>query len=63
MLKAIVSGETSPEIMAQLAIGRLRNKREQLVQALEGRVRPHHRFILAELLCQIDGIDETLFAL
>lgn len=60
MLKAIVSGETSPEIMAQLAIGRLRNKREQLVQALEGRVRPHHRFILAELLCQIDGIDETL---
>jgi len=26
----------------------------------EGRVRPHHRFILAELLCQIDSINETI---
>ncbi|MDZ4878171.1 MAG: IS110 family transposase ISAzo28 [Chroococcidiopsis cubana SAG 39.79] len=60
MLKAIVGGEANPEVMAELAIGRLRNKQEQLKQALEGRVRSHHRFILAELLCHIDGIDETI---
>ncbi|WP_268742009.1 IS110 family transposase [Nostoc sp. PCC 7524] len=30
------------------------------MQALEGRVRPHQRFILAQLLCQIDSIDETI---
>lgn len=60
MLKAIVGGEANPEVIAELAIGRLRNKHEQLKQALTGRVRPHHRFILAELLCQIDGIDETI---
>lgn len=60
MLKAIVGKEVNPEVMAELAIGRLRNKQEQLKQALEGRVRPHHRFILAELLCHIDGIDETI---
>lgn len=60
MLKAIVGGEVNPEVIAELAIGRLRNKHEQLKQALTGRVRPHHRFILAELLCQIDGIDETI---
>jgi transposase len=27
---------------------------------LEGRVKPHHRFVLTELLCQIDSLDETL---
>jgi len=55
---AIVAGQTtSPEVIAEL--GRLRNKREQLVQALRD-VRPHHRFILAELLCQIDSINETI---
>jgi len=31
-----------------------------LVKALEGRVKPHHRFVLTELLCQIDSLDETL---
>jgi transposase len=27
---------------------------------LEGRVKAHHRFVLTELLCQIDGLDETI---
>jgi transposase len=31
-----------------------------LAKALEGRVKPHHRFVLTELLCQIDGLDETI---
>jgi len=41
--------------MAELAKGRLRNKREQLTKAMEGRVKAHHRFLLTELLCQIDS--------
>ena len=60
MLNAIVAGETDPTVMVELAKGRLASKREQLIQALEGRVRPHQRFILAELLCQLDGLDETI---
>lgn len=60
MLVAIVADQTSPEEMAELAKGHLRRKREALVQALQGRVKPHHRFLLAELLCQIDSLDETL---
>lgn len=60
MLNAIVAGQTNPVLMADLAKGRLASKRDQLVQALEGRVRPHQRFILAELLCQLDSIDETI---
>ncbi len=60
MLEAIIVGQASPEAMAELAKGRLREKREQLVKALEGRVKPHHRFVLSELLCQIDSLDETI---
>jgi len=60
MLEALVAGSTDPNLLAGLAKGRLRNKQDQLCKALEGRVKPHHRFVLTELLCQIDGLDETL---
>lgn len=60
MLEAIIAGQASPTEMADLAKGRLREKREALVKALEGRVKPHHRFVLTELLCQIDSLDEAL---
>jgi transposase len=60
MLEAIVQGQATPEAMAELAKGRLREKREVLIKALEGRVKPHHRFVLAELLGQIDSLDETI---
>ena len=60
MLAAIVEGNSTPELMAQLAKGAMREKRELLVQALCGRVRPHQRFILAQLLAQIDSLDQTV---
>ena len=60
MLAALLAGHTDPQALADLAKGRLRAKRELLAQALEGRVKPHHRFVLTELLCQIDGLDETI---
>lgn len=60
MLNAIVAGQTDPQLMADLANKRLKDKRDLIVQSLEGQVRPHQRFILAELLCQIDGIEETI---
>ena len=60
ILEAIIEGKASPEAMAELAKGRLRAKREQLEKALVGRVQAHHRFILRELLCQIDNLDESI---
>jgi transposase len=60
MLAAPVAGHTEPQALAELAKGRLRSKRDQLAQALAGRVKPHHRFVLTELLCQIDSLDETI---
>ena len=38
----------------------MRKKRAQLQQALSGQLAPHHRFLLTELLAQIDGLDETI---
>jgi transposase len=60
MHAALIEGQASPQAMAELAKGRLRDKRQALSAALEGRVKPHHRFVLSELLCQIDSLDETL---
>src|SRR6266700_3331529 len=60
MLQAIVSGHTDPESLADLAKGLLRKKRPQLVQALSGQIKPHHRFLIAELICQIEYFEEAI---
>ena len=60
MLEAIVSGTTDPEALADLAKGLLRKKRDQLVAALSGRVKPHHRFLIAEHLGQIEYLEEAI---
>jgi transposase len=60
ILAALIAGHTAPNTLAELAKGRLRSKREPLAKALDGRVKPHHRFVLTELLCQIDGLDDTI---
>lgn len=60
ILAELIQGQATPEQMADLAKGRLRAKRDDLTKALEGRVKPHHRFVLTELLCEIDNLDEAL---
>ena len=60
MLEAILAGKTAPETLAELAKGRLRNKRSELERALHGHVRDHHRFLLAEHLAQLDFLDEQI---
>jgi len=60
MLEAILAGATNPEQLAELAKGRLRKKIPQLKQALSGRVREHHRFLLVEQLSHIDYLDEAI---
>ncbi len=60
ILEALIGGESDPVRLAELSKGRLRDKREQLVQALTGRFGAHHRLIVAELLCQIDSLEESI---
>lgn len=60
ILSALLEGDQSAAAMAALAKGQLRSKHQQLEQALEGRVQPHHRFILRELLDHIERLDESI---
>jgi len=57
MLEALIAGETQPEKLAGLAVGRLTSKRDQLTEALRGKVREHHRFLLKLHLDQIKAIE------
>jgi transposase len=63
MLEAIVDGQADPEIMAQLAKGRLRSKLPELEKALTGLVREHHRFLLSSQLAHMDFLDEQIAAM
>lgn len=60
MLEAIVDGQSDVTMLAELARGRMRSKRAELERALEGRVRDHHRFLIAKHLLHIDFLDEQL---
>ena len=63
MLDALVNGELSPTAMAELARGRMRAKREQLAQALTGRLQAHHRFLIAEHRAHIASLDKAIHRL
>ncbi|HRZ58438.1 MAG TPA: IS110 family transposase [Candidatus Paceibacterota bacterium] len=60
MLEAIIAGQDNPEQLAKLARGKLKNKIPQLEQALEGRVRDHHRFLLAEYLDEWEALGQRI---
>ncbi len=60
MLDAIVSGVDDPELLAKMARGRLKGKKEQLQQALTGLVGRHQRMMLAMLLEHIDFLDQEI---
>lgn len=60
MLEAILAGQDTPEQLAQLARGRLKNEIPQLEQALAGRVRDPHRFLLAEFLEEWDWFEQRI---
>jgi transposase len=60
MLEAILAGQGDPQVLAELARGRLRHKQAELERALAGRVREHHRFLIANHLTQIDFLDEQV---
>lgn len=60
MIEAIIAGESDPEKLAALADGRLRAPREQLVEALRGRIQPHHRTLLQLHLELVDAVERAI---
>jgi Transposase zinc-ribbon domain/Transposase len=60
MLDALVAGTTDPAVVADLARGRLRKKPPAVHQALVGRFRGHHAFLVAQILAHLDDLDEAI---
>jgi transposase len=60
MLEAILAGQTDPEVLAEMARGRMKEKKGLLQRALQGKVEEHHRLILSQLLVDIGGYDEQV---
>ena len=60
MLRAMLEGQSSPQQMAQLARRKMRRNIPALEQALEGHVTDHHRFMLTELLDQMDDLERRI---
>ena len=60
ILQALLDGEDDPEVLAELARGRMRSKRGELAQAVQGTLRDHHRFLLTSQLRQLDFYDTQI---
>jgi transposase len=57
MIEALIAGETDPAKLASLAHSKVRAPEASLREALRGRVKRHHRFLLRLHLQQIDALD------
>jgi transposase len=62
ILKAIVAGESDPARLAELGSARLAAPRAVLADALLGRVRDHHRFLINQHLKTIEQLEATITA-
>ncbi|MDT3445605.1 IS110 family transposase [Pseudofrankia sp. BMG5.37] len=60
MLTALVAGERDPEVLADLARGRLRRKRTELVRAFRGSFEDAHALVLAMILDRIERLDSDI---
>ena len=60
MLDALCSGTTDPEVLAELARGKLRKKIPQLKEALQGRFDARRALLIGAILAHLDFLDEQI---
>ena len=60
MLQALIAGTTDPDVLAELALGKLRAKLPALREALQGRFDTQHAIIIGQILAHIDFLDEAI---
>jgi transposase len=63
MLRALVAGERDPQVLAELARGRLRTKLPLLRQALRGRFGDHHALLVRLALDHLEHLEGATAAL
>jgi transposase len=60
VLQAIVEGHNNPEYLAARIQTRIKASRTEVLEALRGRIRKHHRFMLKLHLGHIDALDKAI---
>ena len=60
IIDALIAGESDPAKLAALADTRIRSSQNKLREALSGRIRRHHRFMLNLHLQQINALDAAI---
>ncbi len=60
MLQALVGGTHDPDVLAELARGKLRKKIPDLRKALTGWFSPTHRVIVGEIFAHLEYLDESI---
>lgn len=60
MLQALCAGESDAAALASLAKGRLREKHDQLVESLEGRLSRQQRWLLKRMLGQVEFLESEI---
>jgi transposase len=60
MVEALIAGQRDPYRLAELARGKMKAKRAELITALDGRFDAHHAELARMLLDQIDALDTQI---
>ncbi|MDQ6726889.1 MAG: transposase, partial [Actinomycetota bacterium] len=60
MIDALVAGQRDPDVLAEMAKGRMRAKIPELRDVLAGRFNAHHALLCRAMLARIDQADATI---
>ncbi|WP_308258168.1 IS110 family transposase [Pseudonocardia lacus] len=60
MMAALIAGQHDPQILAQMARGRMRGKITALEEAFRGHFTHHHGFLLAKMLTRVDSLSADI---
>jgi len=63
MIEALIAGERDPNKLAELALGKLRPRRAELIEALSGHFGAHHAVVCQQVISHIDFLDASIEAL
>lgn len=60
MIAALINGQRDPEVLAEMAVGKLRKKNAALIDALTGRFDDHHGLLCQMMIGQVEQIDRAI---